>query len=95
MVHISPAVGHYGCPTLPRHMLRWLRAHRLLLSKWPTTTRSRQTTGDTTGALNELFHAALAIKVARAEERMVGYFAEVSEQRQLALLIHAGLWNEQ
>ncbi len=49
-------------------------------------TRSRQATGDTTGALGELFHAVQAIKVARAEERMVGYFAQISEQRQRAAL---------
>ncbi|MEM7132508.1 MAG: ABC transporter ATP-binding protein [Chloroflexota bacterium] len=48
--------------------------------------RSRQTTGDTTGALSELFHAVQAIKVARAEERMVEHFAEISEQRQRASL---------
>lgn len=48
--------------------------------------RSRQTTGDTTGALGELFHAVQAIKVARAEERMVGYFAEISAARQRASL---------
>lgn len=48
--------------------------------------RSRQTTGDTTGALGEIFHTVLAIKVARAEERMVGYVAAISEQRQQAAL---------
>ena len=48
--------------------------------------RSRQATGDTTGALGELFHAVQAIKVARAEERMVGYFADISEHRQRAAL---------
>lgn len=48
--------------------------------------RSRQTTGDTTGALGEIFHAVLAIKVARAEERMVGYVAGISDRRQQAAL---------
>ncbi|MEX1018242.1 MAG: ABC transporter ATP-binding protein [Litorilinea sp.] len=49
-------------------------------------TRSRQATGDTTGALGELFHAVQAIKVARAEKRMVGYFADISARRQRAAL---------
>lgn len=48
--------------------------------------QSRQATGDTTGAMGELFRSVQAIKVARAEERMVGYFAEVSAQRQRAAL---------
>lgn len=48
--------------------------------------RSRQTTGDTTGALGEIFHTVLAIKVARAEERMVGYAAAISERRQQSAL---------
>jgi len=47
---------------------------------------SRQATGDTSGLLGELFHGVQAIKVARAEERMVGYFAAVSDARQRAAL---------
>ena len=48
--------------------------------------RSRQATSDTTGALGELFHAVQAIKVARAEERMVQYFADISKERERASL---------
>lgn len=48
--------------------------------------RNRQSTGDTAGALGEMFHAIQAIKVARAEERVVDYFAKLSEQRQRASL---------
>jgi ATP-binding cassette subfamily B protein len=49
-------------------------------------TRSRQATGDTAGALGEIFHVVLAIKVTRAEERMVGYVAGISAKRQQAAL---------
>jgi ATP-binding cassette subfamily B protein len=61
-------------------------ANRLRPQIEANRTRSRQATGDTTGALGELFHSVQAIKVARAEERMVGYFAGISEQRQRASL---------
>lgn len=44
--------------------------------------RSRQATGDVSGALGEMFNAVLAIKVARAEERVIEHVAELSRERQ-------------
>ncbi|GHO48351.1 ABC transporter ATP-binding protein [Ktedonospora formicarum] len=44
--------------------------------------KSRQATGEVSGALGEMFNAVLAIKVARAEERVIEHVAALSRKRQ-------------
>jgi ATP-binding cassette subfamily B protein len=47
---------------------------------------NQEAIGEVTGLLGEVFGAALAVKAAGAEERVVGYFQQVNERRRKAAL---------
>lgn len=51
-----------------------------------TRTQSREATSRVTGLIGDMFNSTQAIKVAHAEERIIGYFAELNDRRRAVMV---------